>query len=103
MFTQRPVRDRARQIDVLQKAFESVSCSCEGSFINGSQVLAMFCSTTTLVSRVVSHPCPYGAVNVTLLLTILGQIVVGPDGKDIARLVDMLVDGNGQPVQRRSG
>jgi hypothetical protein len=31
-------------------------------------------------------------------MPILGQIVVGPDGKDIARLVDMLVDGNGQPV-----
>ena len=28
---------------------------------------------------------------------ILGQRVTGPDGKDVGRLVDVLVDANGQP------
>ena len=31
-------------------------------------------------------------------MPILGHRVVGPDGKDIARLVDVLMDANGQPV-----
>ena len=31
-------------------------------------------------------------------MAVLGQRVVGPDGKDIARLVDVLVDANGLPV-----
>jgi hypothetical protein len=31
-------------------------------------------------------------------MAILGHRVVGPDGKDLARLVDVLVDANGNPV-----
>ena len=31
-------------------------------------------------------------------MPVLGHRVVGPGGKDIARLVDVLVDGNGEPV-----
>jgi hypothetical protein len=31
-------------------------------------------------------------------MPILGRRVVGPDGKDIARLVDVLVDPDGEPV-----
>lgn len=30
-------------------------------------------------------------------MAILGQRITGPDGKDIGRLVDVLVDANGQP------
>jgi hypothetical protein len=31
-------------------------------------------------------------------MAVLGHRVVGPDGKDLARLVDVLVDANGNPV-----
>jgi hypothetical protein len=37
-------------------------------------------------------------VNPADAMPILGHHVVGPGGKDIARLVDVLVDDNGQPV-----
>jgi hypothetical protein len=69
-------------------------------------VLIGACVTEAVLARAQSAPATPALPPTVALekvtpeaaMPILGQRVIGPDGKDVARLVDVLVDPDGKPI-----